>query len=185
MRSFIQVSLSSASLAAALVFGTALAAGPEAGKRVSALKVFDATGAHAGSEADYAAERKDQPTLYVFVQADKWDRPMARFLRALDEGIAKVDDDAYLVGVWLTADVNKTKQYLPLAQQSLQLRKSALTCYADGKDGPPAWGIDLGASLTVVVAVHGKVVESRDFRSVNETVAPEILKTLTQAIKQP
>jgi hypothetical protein len=180
-----QANLCLSPLVAVLTLGTALGAGPEAGKSAPPLKLFDATGAHAGSEADYAAERKDQPTLYVFVQADKWDRPMARFLRALDEGIAKADDNAYLVGVWLTADVTKTKQYLPLAQQSLQLRKSALTCYADGKDGPPAWGIDLGASLTVVVAVKGKVVESRDYRSVNETVAPEILKTLTQAIKQP
>ena len=51
--------------------------GPENGKKVPALKVFDTTGPKQDIEVDYAAERKDKPTVYVFVQADKWDRPMA------------------------------------------------------------------------------------------------------------
>ena len=39
------------------------------------LKVFDATGPLKDKEVDYAAERKGKPTVYVFIQADKWDRP--------------------------------------------------------------------------------------------------------------
>ena len=42
--------------------------GPESGKKVPALKVFDATGPKQDKEVDYAAERKDKATVYVFVQ---------------------------------------------------------------------------------------------------------------------
>src|SRR5437870_4330779 len=62
-----------------------VASGQEKGTEVPALKVFDATGLHQGQEVDYAAERKGKPTVYVFIQADKWDRPMARFPKGLDE----------------------------------------------------------------------------------------------------
>ena len=56
------------------------------------LKVFDATGSYKDQEVDYTAERKDQPTIYIFIQADRWDRPMARFLKKLDEGWRIVHD---------------------------------------------------------------------------------------------
>ena len=104
--------------------------GPESGKKVPALKVFDATGANQDKEVDYVAECKDKPTVYVFVQADKWDRPMARFLRKLDESVRKESDDAYVVAVWLTDDADKTKTYLPRAQQSLKFQNTALTCFS-------------------------------------------------------
>ena len=126
---------------AVLVFATqALAqdvvSGPEKGKKAPALKVFDATGANKDKEIDYAAERKDKPTIFLIVQADKWDRPMARFLRKLDEAVIKESADAYVVAVWLTDDVDKTKSYLPVAQQSLKLQNSALTCFTGEKAGP-------------------------------------------------
>src|SRR5262245_60157951 len=90
----------------ALVAAPALAdieSGPAVGDKVAALKVFAVVGEHENKDVDYAAERKDKPTIYVFIQADKWDRPMARFLRALDKGVKKESEDAYIVAVWLTA----------------------------------------------------------------------------------
>src|SRR2546427_6888489 len=87
--------------------------GPRAGSKVAALKVITATGEGAGNEVDYAAERGVKPTIYIFVQADKWDRPTARFLRALDQELAKRSDDGQVIAVWLTDDVEKAKEYLP------------------------------------------------------------------------
>src|SRR2546421_8904959 len=81
--------------------------GPEKGKKVPALKVFDATGPHEGKEVDYAAERKGKATVYLFVQADRWDRPMARFLKGLDEAVQKEGEDASVVAVWLADDPGK------------------------------------------------------------------------------
>ncbi len=174
--------LASLLLVATTGFRPALGAGPETGKPVPPLKVFDATGLQAGSDADYAAERKRRPTIYIFVQASKWDRPTARFLRALDETLGKEDPQAYIVAVWLTDDVEKTTRYLPIAQQSLQLSRTALTCYTAGKDGPKDWQIDLAAAVSVVVATEGKVAETLDYRSVNETLAPEVAAALKKAL---
>src|SRR5262249_11381473 len=84
--------------------------GPYNGKPVPVLKVFDATGPNKGKELDYAAERKDTPTVYIFIQADKWDRPMARFLKTLDQTVQK-EEETMVVAVWLTEDAEKTKEY--------------------------------------------------------------------------
>src|SRR2546425_461595 len=78
--------------------------GPGAASRVEALKVVVVTGDDAGKEIDFAAQRKDRPTLFAFVQADKWDRPMARFLRTLDRDLGKERRNVHMVAVWLTDD---------------------------------------------------------------------------------
>jgi hypothetical protein len=155
--------------------------GPEKGTKVPALKVFDATGPHEGKEVDYAPERKGKPTVYVFVQADQWDRPMARFLRELAQAVQKEGDDAYVVAVWLTDDPDKTKEYLPVAQRSLQFQATALTCFVGGKAGPGGWGLNADAHATAVVADRGKVQATFGYRSVNETDAPAVRDALRKA----
>ena len=115
-------------LATVPAFAANVESGPEAGAAVPALKVYDVTGPHADKELDYAADRRDKPTVYLFVVADKWDRPVARFLKRLDGELAK-HPDARAVAVWLTDDPDATKRYLPLAQQSLQFQATALTYY--------------------------------------------------------
>src|SRR4051812_3901491 len=73
--------------------------GPAAGSKVEALKVIAATGDDAGKEIDFTAQRGDKPALVVFIQADKWDRPAARFLRTLDQDLGKVREDAQILAV--------------------------------------------------------------------------------------
>ena len=51
--------------------------GPKAGDKVPALKVFGVVGTVEGKEADFAADRKDKPTIYIFVQAKKAGYPSA------------------------------------------------------------------------------------------------------------
>ena len=172
-----------------LVFCTAVLAwaqdvvsGPDRGKKVPPLKVFDATGPNQGKELDYVAERKDKPTVYVFVQADQWDRPMARFLRKLDEAVRKASKDSHVVAVWLTEDPSKTKEYLPRAQQSLQLQATALTCFSGKKAGPDGWGINADAHLTVAVANKQNTTATFGYRSVNETDVPGVRDALKKAI---
>src|SRR5438105_5055073 len=131
--------------------------GPSAGSKVAALKVITATGDAAGNEVEYAAERGEKPTVYVFVQADKWDRPIARFLRGLDQELAKRSDGGQAIAVWLTDDVEKAKEYLPRAQASLKLTRTTFTVYPGDSTGPPEWSINGVAHLTVVVARDAKV----------------------------
>jgi hypothetical protein len=163
------------------VWGQAVSPGSNQDKKVPALKVFDATGPNKGKELDYTVERKDKPTVYAFVQADKWDRPMARFLRKLDEAVQKEGKDAFVVAVWLTDNPDKTKEYLPVAQQSLQFQATALACFTGEKAGLDGWGINADSHLTVVVVNNGKVAATFDYRSVNETDVPGVRDALKKA----
>jgi len=159
--------------------------GPEKGRAVPALKVFDATGAHVGKEVDYAADRKEKPTVYLFIQAEKWDRPQARFVRELDKAVQKDGGDGAVVGVWVGGDPARNKGYLPVAQTSLQLQATALTAFTGPPEGPAGWGVNGDASLTAVVAVKGKVVAVFGYRSVNETDVAGVLDALRKARKGP
>jgi hypothetical protein len=133
---------------------------------------------------DHVKERKGKPTVYVFVQADKWERPMARFLRKLDETVIKASEDAYVVAIWLTEDVDKTKEYLPRAQQSLKFQNTALTCFAGEKGGPKDWAIHADAHLMVVVTNKDRVAKRYGYRSINETDAPTVQAALKKALAE-
>jgi hypothetical protein len=147
--------------------------GPAAGARAPALKATAAHGDDAGKEIDFAERRKDRPTVFVFVRADKWDRPMYRFLRALDETVKKERDDARLVAVWVGEDAEKSKEYLQRAEATLKMMEQTTFAYV-GKDGPKDWNINADAHVTAVVAEGGKVSASLGFTSVNETDAKDV-----------
>ena len=63
-------------LASILFFGCSSLAyadvesGPKAGDKVAALKVHAVAGTIEDKEVDYAKERKDEPTVYLFVNAE-------------------------------------------------------------------------------------------------------------------
>jgi hypothetical protein len=155
-----------------------VASGPAKGEKVPALKVFDATGENADKDVDYAAERKDKPTVYLFVRADKFDRPMNRFMKTLDGAVKKDFADTYVVAVWLTDDAAKTKELLPRVQQSVNYEATALTCYTGGAEGPKGWNVNADAHLTAVLANKGKVAATFGYRSLNETDVPAVRDAL-------
>jgi hypothetical protein len=102
---------------------------------------------------------------------------MARFVRKLDE---TAQNDALIVAVWL-GEAEKSKEYLPLAQKSLQLQTTALTCYVGDRAGPPGWNVNGDAHLTAVVARNAKVTAVFGYRSINETNAPAVIDALKKA----
>ncbi|MEX2188253.1 MAG: hypothetical protein WD875_15710 [Pirellulales bacterium] len=158
--------------------------GPVAGAKLAALKVTAATGEFTGEDVDYAEKRKDKPTVYAFVQADTWDRPMARYLKTLDAAVKKAGGDAQVVAVWLTGDAEKSKEYLPKAQNSLKLELTALVVYAGDKSGPENWGINDRARLTTVVT-DGETCAARfGYVSLNETDVPAVEKALKEVLEK-
>src|SRR5262249_12667457 len=169
-------------LTVTLLFPLALRAqvdsGPAAGSKVETLKVLTVTVDDAGKEIDYASARKDKPTVYVFIQDDKFDRPVARFLKVLDEQLAKERKDVSIVAVWLTEDFDKTKDHLPKVQESMKLAQTTLTVFKGDKNGPNAWTINGVAHLTAVVVHDNNVEASLGFGSVNETHGPAVFKKL-------
>jgi hypothetical protein len=165
-----------------LVVGEARAQSkPEAGAAVSGFKVAAVTGACEGKEVTLADKPEKAARVYLFVAADKWDRPIARYLRTLDGELVKGisgADGAEATAVWLTDDKEQSKEYLPRAQQSLQFSKTALAVFLGDKQGPEGWNLDEGAHLTTVIVRDGKVAASFAYRSTNETDVPEVVKAL-------
>jgi hypothetical protein len=154
------------------------ASGPGAGKRLEALKLFVATGDLAGKEVEFIAERKEKPTVYVFVPAEKFSRPMARFVKALDEKLHAERTDIDIIVVWLTDDVTKVKERLPRVQESLKLNRTMWCVYPGEKSGPDTWGINPDADLTLVIADGPKSTVSRGYLSINETDATKVFAEL-------
>ena len=148
-----------------------------------ALQVYDATGAHNGQEVDYAADRKGRLTVYVLLRADKFDRPMNRFLKGLDGAVTKDFPAAQVVAVWLTGDSDRTKELLPRVQESVRYESTALTCLA-GTEGPTGWNVNGDAYVTLVVASKGKVAAAFGYRSVNETDVPAVRAALKRAARK-
>jgi hypothetical protein len=152
--------------------------GPASGSKLPPLTVAAVTGDAAGEDVDFVARRGGKPTIYLFVQADKWDRPVARFIKTLDQELAGSRPDVAIVAVWLTDDVEMSKEYLPRAQQSINLAQTSLCVYPGDKNGPAAWSIDPRMHLTAVVADQDRVIDSLGYRSLNETNVPEVLAKL-------
>jgi len=161
--------------------------GPKVGEKVPALKVFAVAGSVENKEVDYTAERKEKPTLYVFVKSKEGGipeggRPAGRFMRELDKVVKDTSTDEYIVAVWLTDDEQKTKDYLPRFQMSLKLENTGLTLHPGPISGPADWGINPDAHVTVVIAAKGKVAMNFGYMSLNETDVPKVQEALKKAV---
>jgi hypothetical protein len=161
--------------------------GPKSGEKVPALKAFGVIGTVEGKEADFAADRKELPTIYIFVAAEEkgvpvGGRPAARFMKGLDTEITKTVDKAAIVAVWVGDKAFEAhKEYLPRFNKSMQLEHTSLAAFDGEKSGPKDWGINPDAHLTVVLVHKGKVVKSIAFESVNETDVRPVLADLKKA----
>lgn len=156
--------------------------GPPVGDEIPPLKVLALTGDLEYQELDYRDERKQKPTVYVFVRAEHWSRPMARFLKTLDEKVKGVSDQAEVIAVWRSDDPPATREYLPRARQSLQFRNTTLALFPADSKGPNDWAVTGEAFLTAVVVHKGKVAATFGYISVNETDVPKVEEALKKAV---
>ena len=158
--------------------------GPKAGDKVGELKAFGVVGKVEGKEADFAAERKGQPTVYLFVNADKFSRPMNQFIKTLDGKLTGIDAKAAAVAVWLTADADKSKEFLPKIQMSVKYENTALAVLGD-TSGPKGWGVNPDAHLTVVVvSADGTVAKAFAYETVNGTDVKAVEEALKKATEK-
>ena len=178
MRSF---TFLSALLLPVLASAADIDSGPALDSAVPALTVQAVAGLEAGKKLDFAAARKDKPTVFVFIQSENFGRPVARYLKVLDTAMA--GKDVAIVAVWLTDDAEKTREYLPKVQMSLKLETTALSYDPDNKTGPNAWVLHEKAFVTTIVS-DGKKVRARfGHQSINDTMVPEVeaaVKKLTE-----
>ena len=152
--------------------------GPGVGIAVEKFKVTVVAGESSGKELDFVTERKDKPTIFVFVQADKFARPLARFIKVLDDKLKADRQDVDIVAIWLTDDKDKSKDYLPKAFGSLKTERTAWSLFTGEKTGPNTWGINPDADVTVVVSDGAKAKFSKGYRSINDTEVPKVFEAL-------
>lgn len=160
-----------------------ISSGPNQGTSIAPLMVFAATGDHAGKNIDISADIGPNPTIYLFVPHDRFDRPLARLIKNLEKRTIEAGKGSRLVTIFLTNDEAKTKEHLLRVQMSLQFTANPLMVYPDATKGPAEWLLNTDAQLTAIIANDGKVTASFGYRSVDETVGLEILTALEKAIK--
>jgi hypothetical protein len=157
-----------------------ITSGPNVGEASPALKVFAATGSHAGKELNYTTERGEKPTVFVLIR--EFDRPVGRFLKVLDGAVREDSAQAEVVAVWLTDKQEETRTYLPRVQMSIKLEATAFTVFPGDKNGPENWNVNPDARVTVAVANKGKVTATFGYASVNETDVGEVRMALKKAL---
>ncbi|PAW90277.1 MAG: hypothetical protein B9S33_01970 [Pedosphaera sp. Tous-C6FEB] len=169
-------------LSTSLAFA-AIESGPAVDSTLPELTAAAATGDDAGKKVTFTTARKGKPTIYVFVRADKFDRPIARYLKTLDKALVELGKDTHVVAVWVTEDADQTREYLPKVQQSIKLEASTLAFYADEKIGPSAWALNDRAHVTTIVTDGTKVKARFAEQSLNETNVPEVTAALKLLLK--
>jgi hypothetical protein len=150
--------------------------GPANGETVRALPVYLVTGDAASRTVDLAAERGKQPTVYLFIRADAWGRPMARVLRGLDEKLAVAPPQAEVIAVWVGGNAAEAKETLPRARLALNLKATRYAVDETGAEGPEGWRVSSAADVTAVATRDGRVVASLGFTGVDGSEAARILE---------
>ena len=170
-------------LAIALVFAFAsdIESGLKSGEKIPALKAFGLVGEIKDKSADFAKERGDLPTVYLFVNAAKFDRPLARYIKELDQKANEVVEKVQIVAVWVGGDLDANKKRIPAINESLKFDRTAMAAFEGDAPGPNGWGLNADAHLTTVIAHKGKVIKSFAYQSVNDKDVPVVLEELKKA----
>ncbi|MFM7316360.1 MAG: hypothetical protein ACKO85_19280 [Isosphaeraceae bacterium] len=149
---------------------------------VPALNAVVCVGDNAGQKTDLAKARASLPTIYMFIQGDKWDRPIARLLRELDTKVKDQISDGRIIAIWLSNnEVDRYAEHLPRVQQSLKLTMTTYAAWPGDPFGPADWNINRDDHVTIVTTRNGKISGRHTFHSTNEGDAPKILADFAPA----
>ncbi|WP_020474026.1 hypothetical protein [Zavarzinella formosa] len=167
-------------LTTAMVGRADVVSGPKVGDRAQDFTAYGVAGIIDGKEGNYLKERKGEPTIYVFIRHDTFNRPTARFLKGLDTALKDAPGKVAVVAIWLSDKPDTAKEYLPKAQMSLGFVNTSLGVFTGEKSGPKNWGINTDAYATVVIVKYGTVTAVQAFQVVNETDVKAVLTDLNK-----
>ncbi|MFM1801315.1 MAG: hypothetical protein RJA81_667 [Planctomycetota bacterium] len=153
-------------------------------KQVPELTASVCVGEGVGQNRELAKIRAQEPTLYVFIQNEYWDRPIARLLRELDTQMNQNVTGGHIIAVWLSdRELDRLKEHLPRVQQSIKLATTTYAVWPGDAFGPADWNLNRDDHITVISARDGKILDRHAFRSTNEGDAPKIMKAFQNATK--
>ena len=155
-----------------------LPSGPAVGDKLQEFKVLGFSGSEAGKEFEVLKQAKNGPTLLVFVH--QISRPLFQLLRPVDAYASKEEKLARHI-IWLSTDKDETIKFLERAKNSLNLQ-TPVSVTLDGKDGPPAYGLNDKVAVTILIAKDKKVVANFAYADPNDTVAPKVIDAIAKAV---
>lgn len=167
--------------------GWAVESGPEPGAALPALKAQAVVDTRAADVKDIVAERGQHPTVYVFLNDSRFDRPAAQYLRSVDELVQKLQRREPLSGmviVWLSDDAENRAERVSRFQSALRLPAGQWVIDPNGNSGSDGWALNDQAAVTAVLAHNQKVVARFAYDSLNGTDAEALGKAI-EALKLP
>ena len=170
-------------LAGLLLAGGDFPSGPQVGDKLPPCKIQAFSGPDAGKEVELLKQIKGAPALVIFVH--KITRPALKLMRPIDKAAAELIEAKKLHGqiVWLSENKEKAEEYLKRAKDSLNLQTPIGICL-DGKDGPPAYGLNDKVTLTILLIKDAKVVGNFALADPNETDARKVIDAVKKALEK-
>lgn len=158
-----------------------IVSGPELNKPVPSLKTLQVVGDHADKEVDWKELTEKKPTLLVFVRSDKWDRPVARVLKQVDDALiaARKDyPDVHIGIIWISKDAERAKEYLPKVQLSIKLQASSWNFFNGEVYDAAGWQLSGDGAINIVLVKEGKSTWGRAFDTMQESIARQAMAAL-------
>lgn len=155
--------------------------GPTIGARLSPLNVKLVENGTATESQDVVLAHLEHPTVYLLVNAARFDRPAAAYIRGIDtlvQELQRRDPLAGLVVVWLTDETTRGVERVAAIQRALRLPATHWSVSADGAIGSEGWGINDRAAVTAVLANGREVVARFGYDAVNETNAVDLKRAI-------
>lgn len=163
-----------------LLASDAPSSGPKVGEKLSSFKVLALSGPQAGKDIELVEAGAKGPTLLIFVHY--FDRPAFRCLKPVDIYAGQLAEHKLTTHIiWLSDDLEKTRQFLERAKNSLNLR-SAVGISRDGPNGPKAYALSDRVTYSILLAQEGKVVANLALVGANDTDAPRVLAAIAKVM---
>lgn len=129
--------------------------GPQAGEKLTPLKVRLLTGDKAGDEIDLVEQAGGKPVVLLFVHAVN--RPSIGLARTILTYAAQHKADGVHPSlVFLSGDATETEEFVKRAAHALP-EGVPIGVSTDGAEGPGAYGLNRQVTVTVLVAKDNKV----------------------------
>lgn len=158
-----------------------IVAGPELYKPIPSLKTLQIVGDQADKEINWNETAKTKPHIIAFVRSDKWDRPVARVLKQLDDALITVRKDipdVHLGIIWVSKDIERAKEYLPKVQQSIKLQASSWNHFNGEIYDTTGWQLSGDGALNIVIVKENKAAWGRSFSTMEESIVRKTISAL-------
>lgn len=152
--------------------------GPQVGEELPSFEIVGVFDDKAGKRFDPITAAQGKPVVLLFVhQANRPSIGMTRILmNYLSE---RKDQDVSHCIVWLTPDPTQAESDLKRMRHALP-EKTMIGIYADGVEGPGAYGLNRQVTLTILVGKENKV--TANYALVQPSIQADLPKILTSIV---